>query len=191
LNKLRVLIPHTHLEPIELDLHLPEFLHEHCSSDVLQEFLDTLVLPCINSLHMISYDYITREYDKRWEASSVIARDMILREEDIVSLRQRILRIQDCISQGLRTHAQLYARRTAPAILRQKMNEIQALREEVNDFTTDLQGLHESLNTRLKDYMEALSSVNNIVLERETHSVEARALLAKIRAFLAHLWGCL
>jgi hypothetical protein len=36
LDRLRVLMSRTHLEPIELDWHLPKLLHTHYSSDVLQ-----------------------------------------------------------------------------------------------------------------------------------------------------------
>jgi hypothetical protein len=35
LDRLRVLMSHTHLEPIELDWHLPKLLHAHYSSDAL------------------------------------------------------------------------------------------------------------------------------------------------------------
>jgi len=139
----------THLEPIELDWYLPELLYAHHSSDALREFLDILVLPCIDSMHLISSDYITREYIRRREASSSIAEDMSLLESRLAFSRREALRAQDHVTHGLMVHAQLFATRAAPEILGYKEQEIESLRTRVGVITSD---------ARVRDYMSAQHS---------------------------------
>jgi hypothetical protein len=114
LDRMRVLMSRTHLEPIDLGWHLPELLHAYYSSDALREFLDVLVLPCIDSMHLISSDYITREYTRRREAASAIVDDMSLLESRLTLSRREALRAQDHVTHGLMIHAQLFAARAAP-----------------------------------------------------------------------------
>jgi hypothetical protein len=177
----------THLEPIELDWHLPELLYTHYSSDALWEFLDTLVLPCIDSMHLISSDYITQEYTRRREAASVIVDDMSLLESRLTFSRREALRVQDHVTHGLMVHAQLFATRAASEILGYKGQEIESLRTRVGVLTSEVREIQEALDARLRDYMGAQHSIESIVNERRAHTAEARSLLDRIRAFLAPL----
>jgi hypothetical protein len=184
LDRLRALMSRTHLEPIELDWHLPELLHTHYSSDALWEFLDTLVFPCIDSMHLISSDYITQEYTRRREAASVIVDDMSLLESRLTFSRREALRAQDHVTHGLMVHAQLFAARAASEILGYKGQEIESLRTRV---TSEVREIQEALDARLRDYMGAQHSIESIVDERRVHTAETRSLLDRIRAFLAPL----
>jgi hypothetical protein len=187
LDRLRALMSRTHLEPIDLDWHLPELLHAHYSSDTLREFLDALVFPCIDSMHLISSDYITREYTRRREAASAIVDDMSLLESRLTFSRREALRAQDHVTHGLMVHAQLFAARAAPDTLGYKGQEIESLRTRVGVLTSEVREIQEALDARLGDYMSAQHSIESIVDERRVRTAEARSLLDRIRAFLAPL----
>jgi hypothetical protein len=187
LDRMRVLMSRTHLELIDLGWHLPELLHAYYSSDALREFLDVLVLPCIDSMHLISSDYITREYTRRREAASAIVDDMSLLESRLTLSRREALRAQDHVTHGLMIHAQLFAARAAPETLGYKGQEIESLRTRVGVLTSEVREIQEALDTRLGDYMSAQHSIESIVDERRAHTAETRSLLDKIRAFLAPL----
>jgi hypothetical protein len=120
LEELTLTASRTRLEYSFPNEHLPEFMFTYYPLDTIKGFVDTLVRPCIEKLHLISTEYISGEYDRRWDVSSTITRAMTVLENSISTLRLRIVRTQDRVTHELRNYAMLHARRANYEMLKQK-----------------------------------------------------------------------
>jgi DNA repair exonuclease SbcCD ATPase subunit len=178
---------HTRLDYSFPNEHLPEFMFTYYPLDTIKGFVDTLVRPCIEKLYLISTEYISEEYDRRWDVSSTITRAMTVLENSISTLRLRIIRTQDRVTHELRNYAMLHARRANYEMLKQKKIEVAALKAEVNQLATQLGNLQETLDGHVKEYIVAQRDIDSINTEMSTNTQEAERLLDQLSTFISRM----
>jgi len=189
LDKLTLTASHTCLNYSFPNEHLPEFLFTYYPLSTIKGFVDTLVRPCIEKLHLISIEYISGEYDRRWDVSSNIARAMTVLENSISTLRLRIMRTQDRVTHELRSYAILHVRRANYEMLNQKKIEVAALKAEVNQLATQLGNLQETLDSYVKEYIAAQRNIDSINTEMSANAQEAERLLDRLSTFISRMPG--
>jgi len=189
LEKLTLAASHTRLDYSFPNEHLPEFMFNYYPLSTIKGFVDTLVRPCIEKLHLISIEYISEEYDRRWDVSSTITRAMTVLENSISTLRLRIMRTQDRVTHELRNYAMLHARRANCEILNHKKIEVAALKTEVNQLATQLGNLQETLDSHVKEYIVAQRNIDSINTEMSANAQEAERLLDQLSTFISRMPG--
>jgi len=189
LDKLTLIASHTRLDYSFPNEHLAEFLFAHYPLNTIREFVDMLVSPCIESLHLISTDYIYEEYNRRWDVSSTITRVITLLENDIGTLRLRILRTQDSVTHELMNYDLLHAERASYEVLQQKKVEMASLKAELSQLTVQLGDLQGAFDGRVKEYIAAQRSIGSINTEISNNTQEAKRLLDQITAFISRMPG--